>query len=157
MGAIRMNMNHKILSTECKGVAYLRLNKSAKLNALDEEMLVEIRQRFADWERSRAIVAVVLTSTSERAFCVGADIEILSQFDEESMQTWEVVGGRVLDSIQSSPLISIASIGGYCLGGGLTLATACDFRIASSRATFGQPEIDLGWIPGWGASPGSVA
>jgi enoyl-CoA hydratase len=144
-----MHSNNKIVATSAEGMAHLLLNKPAKLNALDEEMLLEIERQFGEWERSPAITVVILASTSERAFCVGADIEVLSRFDEQAMRAWELLGSRVLDRIQSSPLISIASIGGHALGGGLTLAAACDFRIASTNATFSQPEIDLGWVPGW--------
>jgi enoyl-CoA hydratase/carnithine racemase len=93
---------------------------------------------------------LVLGSTSTRAFCVGADLEVLSTMDEEAMRDWEMLGNRVLDRLQRSTLLSIAAIPGHALGGGLTLAAACDFRISAARATFAQPEIDLGWIPGWG-------
>jgi enoyl-CoA hydratase/carnithine racemase len=61
-----------------------------------------------------------------------------------------LLGNRVLDRIQESPLVSVAAISGYAFGGGLTLAAACDFRVASEDSLFGQPEIDLGWVPGWG-------
>jgi enoyl-CoA hydratase len=145
-----MQPNDKITVTISGGIAHLLLNKPEKLNALDEEMLLEIEQSFATWESNPAIVVVVLASTSERAFCVGADIEVLSHFNGQSMQAWEMLGNRVLDRIELSPLISVASIAGQALGGGLTLATACDFRIASAHANFGQPEINLGWVPGWG-------
>jgi enoyl-CoA hydratase len=93
---------------------------------------------------------VLLGSSSDRAFCVGADIEVLSRHTAQSMQAWELLGNRVLDRIQESPLVSVAAISGYAFGGGLTLAAACDFRVASEDSLFGQPEIDLGWVPGWG-------
>jgi enoyl-CoA hydratase/carnithine racemase len=93
---------------------------------------------------------VVLGSASPRAFCVGADLEVLSRFTPRTMQEWEMQGNRVLDRMQGSPLVSIAAVSGHALGGGLTLAAACDFRIASIDATFAQPEIGHGWIPGWG-------
>ena len=124
-------------------IAHLLLNKPAKLNALDDEMLLEIERIFAELETKPPVSVVVLGSSSNRAFCVGADIEVLSRHTVQSMQAWELLGNRVLDRIQSSPLISIASIPGHALGGGLTLAAACDFRICSAGANFGQPEIDL--------------
>jgi enoyl-CoA hydratase/carnithine racemase len=145
-----MSSIDKVLARAEGAIAYLLLNKPAKLNALDEGMLLAIEQQFAAWEQDLSIAIVVLGSTSERAFCVGADIEVLSRLNESSMQAWELLGNRVLDRIQSSPLVSVASISGQALGGGLTLAAACDFRICSANATFGQPEIDLGWVPGWG-------
>jgi enoyl-CoA hydratase/carnithine racemase len=81
---------------------------------------------------------------------VGADIEVLSRMNQSTMQDWEMLGNRVLDRLQNSPLVLVAAIPGHALGGGLTLAAACDFRIAADTARFAQPEIDLGWIPGWG-------
>jgi enoyl-CoA hydratase len=140
----------KVLVNAREGVAELLLNKPAKLHALDEEMLAAIEHWFGVWEREGSISVVVLGSTGDRAFCVGADIEVLSRLNVQSMQEWELLGNRVLDRIQSSPLISIASIPGYVFGGGLTLALSCDFRVCAPHAVFGQPEIDLGWVPGWG-------
>lgn len=142
--------NEKVVASVQGGIAELNLNKPAKLNALDEEMLREIEKWFGTWEAGSSVSVVLLGSTSDRAFCVGADIEVLSRHTTESMREWELLGNRVLDRIQGSPLISIAAISGYAFGGGLTLAAACDFRVASEDALFGQPEIDLGWVPGWG-------
>ena len=121
-----MHSTDKIQAKTEGAIAYLLLNKPAKLNALDDEMLLDIERCFAEWERTPAMAVAVLGSTSERAFCVGADIEVLSRMNEESMQAWELLGNRVLDRIQSSPLVSVACIPGPALGGGLTLAAACD-------------------------------
>jgi enoyl-CoA hydratase len=142
--------SEKVLANARDGVAELRLNKPAKLNALDEEMLLAIEHWFGVWECDPSVSILLLGSAGERAFCVGADIEVLSRHTTESMQAWELLGNRVLDRIQYSPLISIAAIPGYAFGGGLTLAAACDFRICTVDSLFGQPEIDLGWVPGWG-------
>lgn len=130
-------------------VAHMLLDKPAKLNALDEEMLVEIERRVAECESSGAVSVLVLGTTSDRAFCVGADLAVLSRLNPQTMHAWEILGSRVLDRLQNSPLLSIAAIRGHALGGGLTLAAACDLRLAAERATFAQPEIGLGWIPGW--------
>lgn len=142
--------NEKVVTSVQGGVAELQLNKPAKLNALDEEMLLAIEQWFGIWEAESSVSVVLLGSASDRAFCVGADIEVLSRHTPQSMQAWELLGNRVLDRIQDSPLVSIAAISGYAFGGGLTLAAACDFRVASEDSMFGQPEIDLDWVPGWG-------
>jgi enoyl-CoA hydratase/carnithine racemase len=144
-----MPSNNRIQSSVANGVARLLLDKPAKMNALDREMLGEIEKLLSDWEQRDASV-VVLGSTSARAFSVGADLAVLAEMNETTMQEWELLGNRVLDRLQHSPLISIAAIPGHCLGGGLTLAAACDFRIAADTAHFAQPEIELGWIPGWG-------
>jgi enoyl-CoA hydratase len=142
--------SEKILASARDGVAELMLNKPAKLNALDQEMLADIEHWFSVWEGEGSVSVVVLGSTGNRAFCVGADIEVLSHLTVQSMQEWEMIGNRVLDRLQSSSLVSIASIPGYAFGGGLTLAAACDFRVCASQSQFAQPEIDLGWVPGWG-------
>jgi enoyl-CoA hydratase len=144
-----MPSNNRIQSSVDGRVARLLLDKPAKLNALDREMLAEIERLVSEWERGDVSV-VVVGSTSERAFCVGADLDVLSTMNEATMQEWEMLGNRVLDRLQCSPLISVAAIPGSALGGGLTLAASCDFRIAADTARFAQPEIGLGWIPGWG-------
>jgi enoyl-CoA hydratase len=130
-------------------VARLRLAKPAKMNALDREMLGEIERLLGEWEQGGEVSVVVVGANGGRAFCVGADLEVLSRMNETTMQEWEMLGSRVLDRLQRSPLVTVAAIPGLALGGGLTLAAACDFRIASDAAKFAQPEIDLGWIPGW--------
>lgn len=145
-----MPSNNRVHASVEGNVARLLLDKPAKLNALDHEMLGEIERLVSEWEAAGTISVLVVGSTSERAFCVGADLEVLSRMNESTMQDWEILGNRVLDRLQGSPLISIAAIPGHALGGGLTLAAACDFRLASDSARFAQPEIDLGWIPGWG-------
>jgi enoyl-CoA hydratase len=142
--------DEKTIASVRDGVAELSLNKPAKLNALDQEMLLAIERWFGVWEDDASVSVVVLGSTNERTFCVGADIEVLWRHTTESMQAWELLGNRVLDRIQSSPLVSVAAIPGYAFGGGLTLAAACDFRVCAEEAAFAQPEIGLGWVPGWG-------
>ena len=131
-------------------VGRIFLNKPERLNALDEEMLEGLEGIFRSWEHSGAAAVAVLGSTSPKAFCVGADIERLATFDTAAMRLWEALGNQVLDAIEYSGIVSIAAIHGHALGGGLTLALACDFRICSEDSQFAQPEIGLGWIPGWG-------
>lgn len=144
-----MHSSNHISSSVEGAVARLLLDKPAKMNALDRDMLGEIERLVDEWERGGTVSVVLVGSTSERALCVGADLEVLSRMNESTMQEWEMLGSRVLDRLQTSCLLSVAVIPGLALGGGLTLAAACDFRIASDSAGFAQPEIDLGWIPGW--------
>lgn len=143
-------MEPKILFRR-EGVAgHIQLNKPAKLNALDEDVLTAMERQIESWEREGEVSVVALSSSSAKAFCVGADLEVLSTFDEAAMRAWEMMGNRVLGRLQGSSLISVAVLGGHVHGGGLTLAAACDFRIAAQDAVLSQPEIGLGWIPGWG-------
>jgi len=144
-----MITNNRIQASVENGIARLLLDKPARLNALDGEMLEAIERLVGEWEAT-GVTVLIVGSTSRRTFCVGADLAVLARMNEATMREWEMLGHRVLDHLEHSPLISVASISGYCLGGGLTLATACDFRIAADTAQFGQPEIGLGWIPGWG-------
>jgi len=140
----------KLLHGTTGTVGRILLNKPGRLNALDEEILEGLESIFRSWEQSGTAAVAVLGSTSSRAFCVGADIERLATFDTASMRRWEALGNRVLDAIEYSSVVSVAAISGHALGGGLTLALACDFRISSEDSQFAQPEIGLGWIPGWG-------
>lgn len=143
-------MTDKLITEATGALGWLKLNKPAKLNALDEEMLLSLERHIAVWEEGGTVKVVAVGSTTQRAFCVGADLAVLAGFTEESMRAWETLGNRVLNRLQRTPLITVASITGYALGGGLTLAAACDFRICSENATLAQPEIELGWAPGWG-------
>jgi enoyl-CoA hydratase len=96
--------------------------------------------------------AVVLTGAGDRAFIAGADIKYMSGLDVEQAKAWGELGheaGRVLETM---PQPTIAAINGFALGGGCELALACDLRFASSNAKLGQPEINLGIIPGWGGT-----
>jgi enoyl-CoA hydratase/carnithine racemase len=145
-----MPSSETILFTQQGGIARLLLNKPGRMNALDPQMLETIEISLAEWEKRGDVVVLVVGSTHERSFCAGADLAVLAAMDERRMQDWEMLGNRVLDRLQNSPLISIAAISGPALGGGLTLAAACDFRIAGDNASFAQPEIELGWMPGWG-------
>jgi enoyl-CoA hydratase len=129
-------------------VGFLRLNRPERRNALTPPMLEFIEQQTAAWEGD-ASVGVLVIEAGGSAFCAGADIEFLSTVDEPRMRAWELLGNRVLDRIENSRLISIASLNGPAMGGGLTVAAACDFRMAAAHASFAQPEIELGWVPGW--------
>lgn len=140
----------KILTATRGPVGEILLNRPDRLNALDEETLLAIEARFDAWERDEAVSVVILGSSSERAFCAGADIAMLAAITPERMEAWELMTNRVLDRIQGSPLVSVAAIPGYTLGGGVTLAAVCDFRICAAGAQFGQPEVEMGWAPGGG-------
>ena len=128
------------------------LDRPEAMNALDVPTLSALRdqlQAFADDIETRV---VVLTGAGEKAFAAGADIRYMSGLDVEAAQAWGALGhesGRLLETI---PQPTIAAVNGFALGGGCELALACDIRYASSAARLGQPEINLGIIPGWGGT-----
>jgi enoyl-CoA hydratase len=134
------------------GVATVTINRPDALNALDlehAEALREQLERLASDEETRV---VVLTGAGEKAFVAGADIKYMQALGVLEARRWGELGhacGRLLETM---PKPTIAAINGYALGGGLELALACDLRVAASTAKLGQPEIDLGILPGWGGS-----
>jgi enoyl-CoA hydratase len=134
------------------GVATVTINRPDALNALDlehAEALREQLERLASDEETRV---VVLTGAGEKAFVAGADIKYMQALGVLEARRWGELGhacGRLLETM---PKPTSAAINGYALGGGLELALACDLRVAATTAKLGQPEIDLGILPGWGGS-----
>jgi enoyl-CoA hydratase len=131
-------------------VALVRLNRPEVLNALCEGLMDELAQTFKQLEADDAIAVIVLTG-NDRAFAAGADI---SEMQDASYQYMLQDGGltRHCDSIARCNKPVIAAVAGYALGGGCELAMMCDFIIAADNAKFGQPEITIGTIPGFGGS-----
>jgi enoyl-CoA hydratase len=122
------------------------------LNALDLETLTALRDRLAELAKDVDTRVVVLTGEGDRAFIAGADIKYMSGLGVEEAKAWGELGheaGRLLETMRQP---TIAAINGFALGGGCELALACDLRYASSNAKLGQPEINLGIIPGWGGT-----
>jgi len=141
-----------ILYKKKEHVATITLNRPKSLNALNTALLTELREVLEDIEIDAEVRVVVITGVGDKAFCAGADInEILDKTPQEArVWSWWVQG--VLTRIETIKKPVIAKINGFCLGGGLELAMACDFRIASETAIFGLPEINLAIIPGGGGT-----
>jgi enoyl-CoA hydratase len=133
-------------------VATVVVDRPDAMNALDVATLTELRERLVELRDDAGVRAVVLTGSGDRAFIAGADIKAMSAMDVNQAKAWGELGhdaGRLLETM---PKATIAAINGFALGGGCELALACDMRYASSRAKLGQPEINLGIIPGWGGT-----
>jgi enoyl-CoA hydratase len=133
-------------------VAVLTLDRPEAMNALDVATLTALRDRLREAEGDAETRVVVLTGAGERAFAAGADIKYMSGLDVGQAKEWGALGhdcGRLLETIAKP---TIAAVNGFALGGGCELALACDIRYASSAAKLGQPEINLGIIPGWGGT-----
>jgi enoyl-CoA hydratase len=122
------------------------------MNALNLETLTALRDQLAELAEDVDTRVVVLTGAGDRAFIAGADIKYMSGLGVEDAKAWGDLGhqaGRLLETMKQP---TIAAINGFALGGGCELALACDLRYASSTAKLGQPEINLGIIPGWGGT-----
>jgi enoyl-CoA hydratase len=132
-------------------VATITVTRPDRLNALNVETLRALRDALADAEDADAR-ALVLTGAGDDAFIAGADIGHMVDMDTAEAQAYAELGHEVASGIEEFPAPAIAAINGYAFGGGMEMALACDLRVASERAVMGQTEIDLGIIPGWGAT-----
>ena len=131
-------------------VAEMRLDNPSKLNALTMDMLHQIEAHCTTIEADKSVRAVLLTSTGDRAFCVGADIREWSELDPRAFaRDWVKRGHRCFDRIARLPMPVIGVLTGHAFGGGLELAATCDLRIAAPRATIALPETGVGIVPGW--------
>ena len=132
-------------------VAVLTIN-NPPANSISQGVLTGLRQALDAFEGNGRTRAVVVTGAGERMFSAGADINLLRGDSPDERQAALLAGAELFDRIEIYPMPVIAAINGFCLGGGNELALACDIRIAAQRASFGQPEINLGVSPGWGGT-----
>ena len=133
-------------------VAVLTVDRQDALNALDVATLTDLRDRLRDVAGDDGIRAVILTGAGEKAFVAGADIKYMSGLDVEQAKAWGALGHEAGRLLETMPKPTIAAVNGFALGGGCELALACDIRYAASGARLGQPEVNLGIIPGWGGT-----
>ena len=146
-------MNYQTLLVESRNkIAFVTVNRPDKLNALNAQAKDELRQVFASIKSDSAVDVVILTGSGEKAFVAGTDIKELTDLDRASGQTFSEGGQSVFNLIENLGKPVIAAVNGYALGGGAELALACHIRIASDNAKFGQPEVNLGIIPGYGGT-----
>ena len=134
------------------GVRTIVVNRPDKLNALNRDTLNELTLAFAQAGQDDAVRVVVLTGAGEKAFVAGADIAEMNGYTPVQAQAFSRTGQRLMSAIERLGKPVIARIQGFALGGGMELAMACHLRIASEKAKFGQPEINLGLIPGFGGT-----
>jgi len=133
-------------------VAVVTIDRPDALNALNVETLTELRDRLLELAADEDARVVVLTGAGEKAFVAGADIKYMSELDPDRAKAWGALGHETGRLLETMPKPTIAAVNGFALGGGCELALACDIRYASSRAKLGQPEINLGIVPGWGGT-----
>lgn len=129
----------------------ITITREEAMNVLNLELLRELEQTI-DQVVDEKTGSIILTGAGKKAFVAGADIEIMKDFTRAQAKEFAMFGNRVFRKIEQLPIPVIAAVNGYALGGGLELALACDFRIASANAIFGLPELTLGIIPGFGGT-----
>lgn len=141
------------LETLSSGVVGIRIAREGALNALNTGVLDQLEEIVEQCEDSPEIRVAIITGSGDRAFVAGADIAAISQIpDAMAAELFATRGQHVFERLAQSRIFFIAAINGYALGGGLELAMALDLRIASDKAHLGQPEINLGIIPGFGGT-----
>jgi len=133
-------------------VAVVTINRPQAMNALDVATLTELRDTLVELRDDAEARVVVLTGAGGRAFIAGADIKAMSEMDVAGAKAWGELGHNVAQLLETMPKPTIAAVDGFALGGGCELALACDIRYASPLSRLGQPEINLGIIPGWGGT-----
>jgi enoyl-CoA hydratase len=133
-------------------VVTLTLNRPDRLNALNEELLGELARVLRDLGRDAQVRCAILTGSGEKAFAAGADIAAMSTMTAVQAKLFAEQGHRVGRALEAAHFPVIAAVNGFALGGGCELALACDFIYASDRAKLGQPEVNLGVLPGFGGT-----
>lgn len=131
-----------------KNVVKINIARPKAMNALNSQVFNDLETLLCDLKTNSNLRAVIITGEG-KAFVAGADISEMVNMNKEQAKQFSIFGQKVFDSIDSFPVPVIAAVNGYALGGGCELAMACDFRIASEKAKFGQPEVNLGLIPGY--------
>ncbi len=133
-------------------IAVITVNRPAAMNALNEETLVELLEVFGNLATDDSVQVIILTGSGEKAFVAGADIGAMQPFSALEARSFAKLGHRVMHAIESCPKPVIAAVNGFALGGGCELALSCDIRIVAENGKFGQPEVNLGIIPGFGGT-----
>jgi enoyl-CoA hydratase len=144
---------YETLLTEVKdNVLILRLNRPDAMNALNATMFDELNTFFADDFRNYSFGCIIITGAGEKAFAAGADIKELHGLTTSEAEHLSSKGQKIFKLIEEFHTPVIAAVNGFALGGGCELAMSCHVRVASSKARFGQPEVGLGIIPGYGGT-----
>jgi enoyl-CoA hydratase len=147
-----MNFENLLISTE-NGCGIITINRPKKLNALNKVTIEELHDAFNELDNDKSVKTIIITGSGEKAFVAGADISEFAHFSVEEGENLAAKGQEMLfDFVENLSTPVIAAVNGFALGGGLELAMACHFRIASDNAKMGLPEVSLGVIPGYGGT-----
>jgi enoyl-CoA hydratase len=147
----KVSYKHVLHETK-NGIAYVTLNRPEVLNALNAQTVLELMAIFSRIKSDEKVQGSILTGAGEKAFVAGADIMELASLQPVGGKDFSLRGQSVLNFIEDLGKPIIAAVNGYALGGGCELAMACTMRVASEKAKFGQPEVNLGIIPGYGGT-----
>ena len=147
-----MNFENILVSIE-NGIGQITINRPSKLNALNVATIQELHNAFKNLESKEEVCVIIITGEGEKAFVAGADISEFAHFSVEEGAQLAAQGQELLfDFVENLKTPVIAAVNGFALGGGLELAMACHFRVASDNAKMGLPEVSLGVIPGYGGT-----
>jgi enoyl-CoA hydratase len=141
-----------ILVSEQDGIAKIVVNRPDKLNSLNRTVIDELTEAVRGLSKAGGPRAAILTGAGQRAFVAGADIAEMSTMSPSQAKSFADAGHRLCQLIEEAPCPVLAAVHGFALGGGCELALACDFIYASEKARFGQPEVALGLMPGFGGT-----
>jgi enoyl-CoA hydratase len=145
------NKFKNILYDENDGIGILTLNRESALNALNEEVFVEMRE-FLEEICKKQLKGLILTGAGDKAFIAGADIKAMQDLSEQEAEDFSYFGQQVTFMLEEIRFPVIAAVNGFALGGGCEMALACDFILSTKSAKFGLPEVSLGLIPGFGGT-----
>ncbi len=147
-----MNFDTLLYEVDEDGVLLITINRPDKLNALNAAVLADLDKAFQAAKEDKAIHGVVLTGAGPKSFVAGADIQQFTALNALTAYRFALYGQEVFNHIEGLTKPVVAAVNGFALGGGCELALACHLRVASEKAIFGQPEVNLGIIPGYGGS-----
>jgi enoyl-CoA hydratase len=145
-------MYNTLLTNLENGIFIITINRPDKMNALNKDVMNDLNDVMDEVYKNSEIRSVIITGSGEKAFVAGADISEFSGLSQQQGMALAKKGQDIFFKIENSPKPVIAAVNGFALGGGCELAMACHIRIASDNAKFGQPEVNLGLIPGYGGT-----
>ncbi|MCO4755324.1 MAG: enoyl-CoA hydratase/isomerase family protein [Bacteriovoracaceae bacterium] len=149
---MNMNKNFETLEYSVEGdIGYLTFNRPKALNAISAQVIEDLIE-FSEWAKDEKIKGLIVTGSGEKAFIAGADIKAMCSMDSKEATEFSARGQKATLLLENLPFPVIAAVNGFALGGGLEMALACDFMLASDNAVFGLPEASLGLVPGFGGT-----
>ena len=143
-------MEDKIILKVQGNVARITLNNPLKLNCIGFEMLRALDHTLNEISENELVRVLLIQGAGDRSFSTGADLNEYNSLSTKQADEWILTGNRIFNTIAILPIPTVAFIQGYAIGGGLELALACDFRIGTEKAILSSPELQHGWLPGWG-------